>query len=337
MSAALGPLLLAFVASLGTAGVVLRLRILDHPNARSNHANPTPRGGGLGIVIGVFAALGLIEIHVPQEAAALAGLALCALLAAALGFLDDLYTLSERLKFACLTLISLALAGMAGPVTELGVELPWLVGWLGSALFVFTLANTVNFMDGSDGLMAATLIPAALALGFLAPGATGLAALALAAALAGFAVWNAPLLSARGRLFSGDVGSLGASVILAGLALIWASTAGAGTVWLVPLLVLPLLGDVLLTMAARVRAGRSPFVAHRAHAYQLLIAMGGSHRKVALIWGAMSLVCAVLVLVAAALPPLAAPVMLAVSVLIFARLHHFWRRRAQAAGLDTCQ
>ena len=234
-------------------------------------------------------------------------------------------------------MISLVLAGMAGPVTELSVALPWLVGWLGSALFVFTLANTVNFMDGSDGLMVATLIPAALALGWLAPGATGQAAQALAAALAGFAVWNAPLLAPRGSLFSGDVGSLGASVILAGLALIWSSRAGSGAVWLVPLLVLPLLGDVLLTMAARVRAGRSPFMAHRAHAYQLLIAMGASHRKVALIWGGMSVVCAVLALLAAALPPVAAPVMLLVAVVVFAGLHRRWRRRAKAAGIDTYQ
>ena len=348
MSVALVPLALAFGVSLVTAGLVLRLRILDHPNARSNHVNPTPRGGGLGIIVGVILALCLIPVHAPHDAAALAGLALCVLLAAGLGLLDDLYTLSERLKFVCLTVISLVLAGMAGPVTELGVALPWLVGWLGSALFVFTLANTVNFMDGSDGLMVATLIPAALALGWLAPGVTGLAAFALAAAtgqaaqalaaaLAGFAVWNAPLLAPRGSLFSGDVGSLGASVILAGLALIWSSRAGSGAVWLVPLLVLPLLGDVLLTMAARVRAGRSPFMAHRAHAYQLLIAMGANHRKVALIWGGMSVVCAVLALLAAALPPVAAPVMLLVAVVVFAGLHRRWRRRAKAAGIDTYQ
>ncbi|OLF80827.1 hypothetical protein AWH62_13985 [Maricaulis sp. W15] len=337
MSGALLPLALAFLVSLATAGLVLRLGILDHPNARSNHVNPTPRGGGLGIVLGFLVALFFIPVAAPHDLAALTGLALCTVLAAGLGFLDDLVTLSERLKFVCLALISLALAGMAGPVTELGLALPWLVGWLGSALFVFTLANTVNFMDGSDGLMTAALIPAALTLAWLAPGATGLAALALAAALAGFAVWNAPLMAARGKLFSGDVGSLGAAVILAGLALMWASNGPATSVWLVPLLVLPLLGDVLLTMAARVKAGASPFVAHRSHAYQLLIAMGASHRKVAVIWGAMSLVCGALALLAAGLPPIAAPFVLLVAVLVFAVLHQRWRRLARAAGVETRQ
>jgi len=337
MIGVLGPVVLAFVVAFVIAGIVMQARILDHPNARSNHCRPTPRGGGLGIVVGFLAALCVIPMDAPHEAAALAGLGGCAALAAALGFLDDVQTLSERFKFVCLTLISLTLAGMAGPVTELGIALPWVVGWLGSALFVFTLANTVNFMDGSDGLMAATLIPAALALAWLAPGAIGLGALGLAGALAGFAVWNAPLVAARGRLFSGDVGSLGTAVIFAGLALAWTSTGPAGSVWLAPLLVLPLLGDVLLTMAARVRAGRSPFVAHRAHAYQLLLMMGASHRKVAMIWGGMSFLCGALALLATALPPTLSPVILVAAILFFTWQHRRWRKSAREAGHDILQ
>ncbi|WP_297732648.1 hypothetical protein [uncultured Maricaulis sp.] len=331
------PLLAAFILAWSVAGLVLRVGILDHPNQRSNHAQPTPRGGGLGIVVGFFGALVFIPVMAPTDGAALFGLALCTVMAAGLGFVDDLVTLNERPKFAVLSLISLALAGMTGPVTDLGFALPWMIGWLGSALFAFTLANAVNFMDGSDGLMAASLIPAALVLAILGEGPFMLAALALAASLAGFAVWNAPLLSARGRLFSGDVGSLGAAVILAGLALVWASRAPSGSVWLVPLLVLPLLGDVLLTMAARVKAGRSPFVAHRAHAYQLLIALGMSHGRVAMIWGGMSVGCGVLALVANAVSPMAGLPVFVLAVIAFSVLHQAWRRKARAAGLDTWQ
>lgn len=337
MSALAWPLVAAFILAWSVAGLIWRARILDHPNQRSNHVQPTPRGGGLGIVVGFVGALIFIPVMAPADGAALVALALCAAMAAVLGFVDDVVTLNERPKFALLSLISLALAGMTGPVTDLGFALPWMIGWLGSALFVFTLANTVNFMDGSDGLMAAGLIPPALVLAVLGEGPFMLAALALAAALAGFAVWNAPLLSARGRLFSGDVGSLGAAVILAGLALVWASRAPSGSVWLVPLLVLPLLGDVLLTMAARVKAGRSPFVAHRAHAYQLLIAMGMSHGRVAMIWGGMSIACGVLALIANALSPIAGLPVFLLAVTGFTVLHQMCRRKARAAGLDTWQ
>lgn len=329
--------LLAFVTALVVAGLVMRAGILDHPNARSSHVRPTPRGGGLGIVVGFLFSLALIPLPAPSDQAALGGLALCAMLTAILGFSDDLVGLSGRLKFAVLAAISLALAGMAGPVTDLGFALPWLVGWLGSALFVFTLANAVNFMDGSDGLLASTLVPAALALGVLADGPIAVAALSLAAATAGFAVWNAPLLAVRGRVFSGDVGALGGAVIFAGLSLAWASTDRDGSVWLVPVLVLPLLGDVLLTMAARVRAGRSPFAAHRAHAYQLLISIGLSHRQVALIWGAMSLACGVLAIVASAFSSHVQLACLVVAVMLFTLGHRRCRKLASSRGLDIHQ
>ncbi len=329
--------LLAFVSGLVVAGLVMRAGILDHPNARSSHVRPTPRGGGLGLVVGFLLALAVTPVAAPADQAILGGLALCTVLTAILGFLDDLVSLNGRLKFAVLLIISLALAGMTGPVTDLGVALPWMLGWLGSALYVFTLANTVNFMDGSDGLLASTLIPAALAMGVMADGPLAIAAFSLAASTAGFAVWNAPLLSARGRLFSGDVGALGGAVIFAGLSLAWASTGPAGSVWLVPLLVLPLLGDVLLTMAARVRAGRSPFTAHRAHAYQLLISIGLSHRQVAMIWGGMSLGCGVLALVASALPLPAQLVSLVAAVVVFALGHRHCRKLARIKGLDIHQ
>lgn len=328
---------LAFFLSVILARLVMAAGILDHPNARSSHAAPTPRGGGLGAVAAIGVAWCFLPHLPPADAAALAGVALLGGIATALGLLDDLFTLSERLKFVVLSALSLALAMMAGPVLNIGLVLPVWLGLFGSALWVFTLANAINFMDGTDGLLAACLIPACLALGLVLDGPAGLAAWAVAAAVAGFAVWNAPLLGSRGRLFCGDAGSLGLAVILGGLSLLAASRGAAGDAWLMPLLVLPLLGDVLLTMAARVRARRSPFRAHRAHAYQLMIQLGHSHRRVAMIWGGMSLVCGALVLVGAQLPGGLKIALFALSVCAFAVVHHRIRRRAAAAGLDIYQ
>lgn len=333
-----GLALVAFAVAALLAGAMLRAGILDRPNARSNHARPTPRGGGLGAMAGLFAAWALLDVPDPATGAALAGLAICGGAAALLGLFDDLFTAPEALKFVVLALLSLAAAALAGPVTELGVTLPWTVGLLGSALWVFTAANAVNFMDGSDGLIAAVLIPAALVLAVLGEGALTPASLTLAGGMAGFAVWNAPLAAPRGRLFCGDAGALGVAVVFAGLALRWAATGEAGTVWLAPLLILPLLGDVLLTMAARVRAGRSAFHAHRAHAYQLMIALGASHRRVAAIWAAWSAGCGVLALVADAVDTAwVSALALALATTAFTLFHGRVRHRARAAGLDIYQ
>mgnify|MGYP003642405204 CR=1 FL=1 len=325
----------AFLAAMLVGWAMRRAGIIDLPNDRSNHESPTPRGGGLGILAGFFIALALFPVLPPASGAMLAGLVLCAGAAGGLGLLDDLFTLSERFKFLALALLGLALAALTGPVTNLGFSLPWTVGLLGSALWVFTTANAVNFMDGSDGLIAAALIPASLALALIGGPETIWACLALAAALAGFAVWNAPLARARGVVFAGDAGALGAAVIFAGLAIRIAATGPAGTAWLAPLLILPLLGDVLLTMAARVKAGEPVFSAHRAHAYQLLIRTGMSHRRVALIWAGLGLGCGALALIGAAGPAIVKFAVFAIGVAGFVLFHRLVRSRAAAAGEDV--
>lgn len=331
------PLIAAFGTALLLGWVMRRAGIIDRPNQRSNHDRPTPRGGGLGILAGFFLALALLPEQSPASGAMLAGLAVCGGIAGLTGLLDDWFTLSETPKFIILAVISLALAGVAGPVLEFGVALPWLIGLAGTGLWVFTTANAVNFMDGSDGLILACLIPACLVLGLAGGGDVGPASLALAAALAGFAVWNAPLLHPRGTLFAGDAGALGASVLFAGLALRWAATGPDGTVWLAALLILPLLGDVLLTMAARARAGRRLFAPHRAHAYQLLIRTGSSHRRVAAMWAGLSLVCGALVLIGAAGPAGLKLAVFVIGVAGFTVFHRIVRQRAAAAGEDITQ
>jgi UDP-N-acetylmuramyl pentapeptide phosphotransferase/UDP-N-acetylglucosamine-1-phosphate transferase len=328
---------LAFITSVLVAGLVRHARILDHPNERSSHSTPTPRAGGLGILAGF--AFGLAGVAIPTGESALALLVIlgAASIGGLIGLLDDLFTLSEKPRFLAMVILSFALSALVGPVTDLGYMVPWGVGLAGSALWVFTTANAVNFMDGSDGLMVACLGPASLALALMGEGGVETGSYLLAAALAGFAVWNAPLVRDRGRLFAGDVGSLAAAILFAGLALWWASSAPSGSVWLVPLLVMPLLADVLLTMAARARAGRRLFTAHRAHAYQLLLRMGHSHRRVAFYWGVLSLGFGAIALVGNVGPLWVKSSAFLLGVAIAMILHRIIRDKARAAGLDVTQ
>ena len=330
-------LALAFTASLLVAGLVRHAGILDHPNARSSHATPTPRGGGMGILAGFTIGLAIVAIPLEGHAYALLVILAAASLGGLIGLLDDLFTLGEKPRFIAMAALSLGLSILVGPVTDLGYAIPWIVGLCGSALWVFTTANAVNFMDGADGLMIACLAPASLALALMGEGGVESGSYILAAALAGFAVWNAPLARGRGRVFAGDVGSLSAAISFAGLALWWASTAPSGSVWLAPLLIMPLLADVLLTMAARFRAGRRLFTAHRAHAYQLLLRMGCSHRRVAFYWGLLSLGFGALALIGHAGPLWMKPSVFLLGVALAMILHRVVRNRARAAGLDVTQ
>jgi UDP-N-acetylmuramyl pentapeptide phosphotransferase/UDP-N-acetylglucosamine-1-phosphate transferase len=176
-----------------------------------------------------------------------------------------------------------------GLTYELGFALPMLVGWIGSALFVFVVVNAANFMDGSDGILAAVMIPAGIALcvaGLAAGVMTSVIARAalLAASLAGFVVLNWP----PAKLFAGDVGALGAGALYAGGALALVNHGFSGTLWLAPLFVLVFLADVLLTLLRRARHGRFSLSAHREHAYQRLIDSGWSHQAIALVYGGLT-------------------------------------------------
>ncbi|MGJ3232557.1 MAG: hypothetical protein ACFE0P_12225 [Oceanicaulis sp.] len=310
--------------------------VIDQPNDRSSHKRPTPRAGGLGIAAGLGAGLAAASAF-PVGSAALAPMAATIALFCALGLADDLVTLDERAKFAVFVTLSVALAWFAGPVTrlaltaELALALPVWLGLAGSALFVFVVVNAVNFMDGSDGMLAAVMIPASLALTMagLVAGALNAALIgaALAAGLAGFAVFNTP----PARVFAGDSGSLAAGAAYAGGALAMAGLGFSGSLWLAPLFVLVFLADVLLTLLRRARHGRFSLSAHREHAYQRLIAAGWSHGRTALAYGGLTTLIALSGLAAAQGPDGAVAAVFALWTLILTALYILVGRLADDA------
>jgi UDP-N-acetylmuramyl pentapeptide phosphotransferase/UDP-N-acetylglucosamine-1-phosphate transferase len=294
----------AFAVSLIVTALAVRAGVLDFPNARSAHARPTPRAAGIGLIAGLGAGA-VAASFFPISAGAVGPVLLITGLFAALGLADDLFDLSERLKFAVFGALCLAMVWAAGPVLRLpvtldvGLDLPVWVGVLGSALFVFTVVNAANFMDGSDGMLAAVMAPAGvgLAVAGLVAGelSTSVIGVALACACIGFAVFNRP----PAKAFAGDVGALGAGAAYAGGALAMAGQGFSGSLWLAPLFVLVFLADVLLTLLRRAMAGRFKLTAHSEHAYQRLIRSGWSHGRLALIYGGLTMLIVLTGLVAA--------------------------------------
>lgn len=276
----------AFLASVGLAGLVRRYALaralLDIPNERSSHSAPTPRGGGLAIVVVVL--VGLVALALagwvgPRVAAALTG---GGGMVAAVGWLDDRRGVSA-----------------AGRLTVHAAAAAWTVAWLrglpdltvgagsvhlgpaGSLLAVLAIAwatNLYNFMDGIDGLAAAEAVivglVATLLLSTREPSLALVAILVLAAA-AGFLFWNWP----PARLFMGDVGS-GFLGFLFGALAVASENARAlpALLWLV--LLGPFFVDATLTLLRRMVRGERWLTAHRSHAYQRAVQAGWSHGRV---------------------------------------------------------
>lgn len=279
-----------FLAAAGLTAWVrryaIRTQLLDHPNQRSSHTQPTPRGGGLGIVIaslvaaGVLWALGKID----------SGLALAFIgggaAIAGVGFLDDRGSVPVAARFAVHLLAAIwAMYWLGGlPRLQVGEQLVDL-GWIGNVLSVFGLVwalNLFNFMDGIDGLAGSEaacigLLAGGAAYTFHAESAASLLAICLGLAALGFLVWNWP----PAKIFMGDVGSGYLGFLIAVLAVADARDNPAALfVWLI--LAGVFFVDATVTLFRRWRRGERVYEAHRSHAYQHLSRRWNSHRAVTL-------------------------------------------------------
>jgi UDP-N-acetylmuramyl pentapeptide phosphotransferase/UDP-N-acetylglucosamine-1-phosphate transferase len=257
---------------------LLRQRaILDHPNERSNHAVPTPRGGGLAVVPIVLVAWTIVAGPTLQDGLLIVlggGWAL-----AVLSWIDDLRSLPAALRLAVQAVI---VASAAHWLTSQGLVFQGLLpAWADLAATAFLwlwFVNLFNFMDGIDGIsgVEAISIGAGLAcLGIFLPDAAGqmwLGAI-LAAATLGFLVFNWP----PARIFLGDVGSVPLGFLLGFLLLMLAARGH----W-APALILPAyyLADATITITRRLLRGEKIWQAHSQHFYQHAVRGGRSHAQV---------------------------------------------------------
>lgn len=270
----------------GVRKIALRQSFLDIPNERSSHSSPTPRGGGVAILLafysgGVFLVFsGLITIpHILF-------LGCCGLGIAAIGIMDDLLHLSPFTRiivhFGCVFLVLYVFpTGNDIFIPEGNHLLLFMVRVLYTIGIVWCI-NLYNFMDGIDGLAGVEAISVTLGAGLLLLylGETGNSfylLLILAAAVMGFLLLNWP----PARIFMGDGCSGFLGFFFAIMALLTAHTT-ALTVWTWLILLGVFVVDSSVTLLARISRGEKFYEAHRSHAYQILARRLHSHKKVTL-------------------------------------------------------
>ena len=295
MNTALLALIVAACSVLLT-GMVRRYAIarslLDHPNARTSHATPTPRGGGVAIVLTFIAAVVWLAVQgtIPTgPASALIG---AGAWVALIGFLDDHRHVPAGLRLAAHFIAAAwALAWLGGMPALIAFDAELRLGWFGhlaAAIFLVWMLNLYNFMDGIDAIAAIEAITVALAgaaLWWVASSSPGsLVPGLLAAATAGFLAWNFP----PARIFMGDVGSGFLGLVL-GVFALWSAHDDSRLFWGWVILLGVFVVDSTLTLIRRVLRGERFYEAHRSHGYQHAARRFGEHRIVALGVGAINL------------------------------------------------
>jgi UDP-N-acetylmuramyl pentapeptide phosphotransferase/UDP-N-acetylglucosamine-1-phosphate transferase len=258
-------------------------RLIDEPGARRSHTVPTPRGGGIGLVVAILVC-GLLPgwnffpwVLVPAV-----------LVIALVGWIDDHRGLSARWRFAVHCVV--ALWTFTLPIMALGFRdenaFSWTLvsagtlaaGVLAAFAAVWSI-NLHNFMDGINGLLA---FQAMFVFGVVAglmrlaePAVLPVQQIVWIAAIAGFVPFNFP----RARVFMGDVGSgvLGLLVAAAiGMLLMFPRVALASGIVACSAFVT----DATCTLVSRIVRGRRWYSAHREHLYQWLVRCGNSHARV---------------------------------------------------------
>ena len=288
--------------------LALRWNWLDHPNDRSFHEKPTPRIGGIGILVPLLvAAAGLILLRQGSFSLPVAATLGPAGLIALLSFFDDRFDLSRAIRFSghllcgliVLYLLREVWAGQALPL--LGDHLPVLLAGILLLVWVAGLTNSYNFMDGIDGIAGVqglvalggwtSILLLDSKLGGAPAGVQLLLLLALAGGLAGFLLLN----WSPASIFMGDIGSTFLGFYLAvlpfafasfGLPLASALEAGALFVW-------PFVIDTGVTFTRRLVRRERIFDAHRSHLYQVLAGTcrnrEAGHRLTSLLFGVLAL------------------------------------------------
>lgn len=283
-------LLVAALVALITTPVVrslaVRMGAVDVPkDGRRMHDHPIPRMGGLAIFFGFILSVLIFQTLTP----ALRGMLLGSVIIVVLGILDDIYALPALPKFL-VQIVAALVAVLEGNRIEFlsnpnifSKEPFWELGWLSipiSVLWIVAITNSVNLIDGLDGLACGVSTISSMTLLVIALIVSEPDVAILMAALAGACIGFLPYNLNPAKIFMGDTGSTFLGFILATVSIQGLFKFYAIISFAVPFLMLGLpIFDTCFAILRRVAKGQSPMSPDRGHIHHRLIDMGFSQKQ----------------------------------------------------------
>ena len=279
-------MVLSFLMTPVVKSFAYKVGAIDVPkDSRRMHKVPVPRLGGLAIFSG-FMVSALLFVPLTSE---MKSIMLGAVVIVVLGVIDDSMDLPAALKFAVQILAALipALNGVTIRVFSnpnvFSDDLYWKLGNLSlplTVLWIVAVTNSVNLIDGLDGLAngvstisASTMLVIALLLGETD---VSLALAALVGACIGFMPYNLN----PAKMFMGDTGATFLGYILATMSIQGLFKYYAVISFVVPFLILGLpIFDTAFAFFRRLAHGQSPMRADRGHIHHRLIDMGLNQKQ----------------------------------------------------------
>jgi UDP-GlcNAc:undecaprenyl-phosphate GlcNAc-1-phosphate transferase len=267
---------------------------IDRPLGNKIHRLATPLMGG----VAVYAAFAVtcffvVPVHGPVIGVLLGGLG-----AVVVGVLDELLTLpplihlAGQIAVAVLAIVTgvgfVVHVSVPGPLTAPGLQLPAALGVAFTIFWLVGMMNTVNFLDGLDGLATGVSIITALLMAtwaweayqdhrFLLPPSAHPADFVLPLALAGALLGFLPFNWHVAKIFLGDSGSMFLGFSLAALSIVGPTKLGTALL----VLIIPVL-DVAWAIVRRQIRGRSFLSGDKQHVYHRMLDLGLGHTQTVL-------------------------------------------------------
>lgn len=293
--------LLALILTPLATRLAPHLGTMDQPAERRVHHIPMPRFGGLPIFMALMGGI-LVSLNYartdPNEMLRIAGMCTGAVVLFVLGAYDDHRELKALPQLIGQVIAAAIAVGSGVLIREVQnpfggtVQFETWFAVLFTAFWIVGMTNTVNWLDGIDGLAGGVVAIAGILLVVhalrLGQESIALLGLALVGAVLGFLPFNFP----PAKIFTGTAGALVLGYALGVLSIIGA----ARVAFALLVLGIPIV-DVAWQIASRVRAGKSPFAATRTHLHHRLLDAGMSPRMIVLAYYLFTAVSGLLALV----------------------------------------
>lgn len=293
-----------------------KFRVMDKPDERKVHQRLIPSWGGLAIYVAFSGSIALIFLfndafrfllrsHHFLVQKYLLGILLGATIITILGLIDDKKGLKATIKLlgqviagVVLLWYGIRIVGINNPFGKTYLEFSLYLSFIITIIWTVTFINSVNLIDGLDGLAAGVVVIASITFFVITLfqidkqsnvaisnrlELVAIMALALVGSTSGFLLYNFH----PAKIFMGDTGSMFLGFILGAITIMGTLKTVAAIALLVPIMVigLPLL-DTFLTILRRLKKRRPLLQADREHLHHRLLDYGwGQKRTVLLMYG----------------------------------------------------
>lgn len=292
--------MVSFILTPYMAHVGKKQNMLDIPDHRKIHEEAIPNLGGIVIFFGfLLSLLFVVQIEGQVKALMIGGVIILLL-----GVVDDIANLSPKHKFVIQMLPALIViiynSDLINSFIVNQLRSFDLLGYLLYPILIFWIVgitNSINLIDGLDGLACGISIIALIA--FLILGlklnleVLNLISIALAGSMLAFLRFNFH----PAKIFLGDSGSTFAGFMLASIGVLWVLNSRIAFFIFIPVIILALpIFDTLFAIWRRYRGHHPIFQADKGHLHHRLLARGTAHKNVVFILWGISVICSVIAL-----------------------------------------